>query len=269
MNDLFSPVNVNPNITFILSIVGIFLGLWSITRQKTSYKSLSVLQADNEKIDSHIKELDKKLILGVNKNKLFKATIFIKNSGNEVLKLQDLYSRPTLYFSTKIKPIKIRVERTNKFSNIEIIREKDGLFGVEFDIAEPKDIIKLIIYYQCEEKPKIFFESNIIHGSRNNTELSKYFTYDFLQGAKMDMFGSEFIVSIILFAVISVVEVFIIEQSLGIQIIKSNMGIVLPLGWFALILLSPLTISIIFCKKLLNKKIFYWNKIKNWYEMPE
>ncbi len=268
LKGLFGPVQTNINVEFILGIVGIVLGLLSLRPSRTKDKKrIEIKQADNDllvKVPERYQKNIKVLFNNEVMTDLYELTIFLKNSGTDVLKSEDFHKMCSIKFGKDVK-VKLAELRTNdEFTKASI---NSGEQFVEIDVAllEQNIYLKADILYESSLKVDVKFESNIVGGERLRSDLELYNRIEHYVGATKDS-NAWLPITAILCGITWVTELFIVENSLGIRVFDINFKLAIPYGWFSLFFLIPLVIAItLFRLFFFNRQP--WLKIKEWKEL--
>lgn len=265
---LFGHVPTSINVEFILAILGIILGLISLRPKGTKdKKKISIKQADNdllvkipERFSNNIKVLfDNELTAD-----LYELTIYLKNTGKEVLKTEDFHKKCSIKFGRDVKIKAVNLKADDEFTKAGITTAEQS---VELDVSllEPDKYVRVDILYASDLKVDIKFESNIIGGERLRSDLELYNRIEHYVGTSKDS-NAWLPISFMLGGVTWVIELFIIENSIGIKVFDSDFNVVIPFGWFSLFFIIPLTIT-----WWLFRVLFFdrqpWLKIKEWREL--
>ena len=171
---LFGHVPTSINVEFILAILGIILGLISLRPKGTKdKKKISIKQADNdllvkipERFSNNIKVLfDNELTAD-----LYELTIYLKNTGKEVLKTEDFHKKCSIKFGRDVKIKAVNLKADDEFTKAGITTAEQS---VELDVSllEPDKYVRVDILYSSDLKVDIKFESNIIGGERLRSDL--------------------------------------------------------------------------------------------------
>lgn len=144
---LFGHVDTSINIEFILAILGIALGLISLRPKGTKEKKkISIKQADNDllvKIPERFTNKIKVLFDNEVTADLYELTVYLKNTGKEVLKTEDFHKKCSIKFGGDVKVKAVNLKTDDEFTKAEITTSDQS---VELDISllEPNPLLSLV-----------------------------------------------------------------------------------------------------------------------------
>lgn len=265
LNELFGHVETNINIEFILAVIGIFLALLGLRHKRTKEtKKLEITQADNDllvKVPDKYKGNIKVLYNDELMTDLYELTIYLKNNGTDVLKAEDFHKNCSIKFGKDVK-VKLAELKTNDEFTKAFINSGEQFIEIEIALLEQGKYLKADILYESALKVDVKFESNIIGGERLRSDLELYNRIEHYVGASKDS-NAWLPLSLMLGGIAWITELFIIENSLGINVFDNEFKVAIPYGWFSLFFVIPLIIAYkLFRVFFLNRQP--WLQIKDW-----
>jgi len=165
----------NPNFAIFMTVLGViltFIGIY-ITKKYRKIKRFNLRHWENNEILNSTILSDKNIKILHNNREiegLSELKLTLKNTGSEVLTMEDFYKEPTIAFFSDIHILNISLDCSEDYIKPEAVINSDSSIKLKFEFIEPKDSISMKILYSARNVSGGIISGKIIGGNKISSE---------------------------------------------------------------------------------------------------